>query len=881
MDELQNSSQATPVDPSSAQKSLRPLRNLTIVLPTGVVSLLPADLSSESVGVKALGLSSMPQQWVPSFFVVSASSLTASMTDGDLGGLIQAALDECGISTNRVIIRSNGVGETLVDRGRLISTPCDRDQILQILRQSNRAVTGSTKVHWIVQAFVKEKLKGQLSNERRLRLEKRDWVAEVEPTQNQRGYQSNIAIREWRDGTIVSDLDLHCASETEITLRLKRVAMWAMNFSANLLFEWVWDGTALQIVQVDNADPTGGVVPKSLLPQSIEQIAAETLSVFSCATDTHYEQYGKLRNARLYRSIGYRMPEFYVLDGAAISPLLDGKISWELEDDLKRLTRRPLMLRTDGLDLPDDKKEMLPRSDELRCLDAAKAWLLESFLPKIKKAGIENHYLCLIAHHFIPSVSSAWARAEPGHRWVRIESLWGIPDGLYWYSHDTFEVDTLGADLATSKARPVRYPHRERLRYKGTFIAPNDVGEWVRYQPKVPHDWGCSITRREWLSEIAHTTRRISEAASTSVSVMWFVENHRQATEHRVLPWYHSPCPLDEAPKAAPKNKIRSAQDFRIERMEDWGKFKQAVNAGTRIERVIVQPVESELVRNQTFAEELAELAAQNNVVVVLAGGILSHAYHALRRCGAQVECVDLFGAEEEIVEYNKVVRDKVPSKIEQGGERVEVVQLVGEALITALRRKLVEESLEALDAKPGEDLVGELADVEEVLRALSSALGVTREQLDKERKGKAKRRGGFEQGYMLIKTATPHSLQKRSADGPLMLTPLPANPTISVSSDLPTKPLYRRPDLRNVNQQAEKLFTFETELNQIGAVSESAVFRMPVGDESHDFMLELDIKRNRSLIRGIVKLRSGARQRMSLGLDIQPRLPFDSDDGE
>lgn len=114
---------------------------------------------------------------------------------------------------------------------------------------------------------------------------------------------------------------------------------------------------------------------------------------------------------------------------------------------------------------------------------------------------------------------------------------------------------------------------------------------------------------------------------------------------------------------------------------------------------------------------------------------------------------------------------------------------------------------MEALDAKPGEDLVGELADVEEVLRALSAAVEVTKEQLEKERKNKNKRRGGFEQGYMLIKTATPHSLQKRSADTAFMLTALPGNPTISTSSALPAKPLYRRPDLRNVDQQAEKLF--------------------------------------------------------------------------
>ena len=877
MDEMSNTSQAVSSRHLPVQKPLIPLRDVTVVLPSGVVSILPDSISADSVGVKALGLSSMPNEWVPPFFVVTAACLTTAVTEEDLLRFIETALHDCGISTSKVIIRSNGVDETMSDRGRLVSYACDRAQILPTLLQSRALETEpATTVHWIVQAFVEEKLKGLLSNERRLRFERRDWVVEVEPTVDQRGYQSSIAIRGWRDGTTVTDLNLNCASETEITLRLKRVAMWAMNLTPRLLFEWVWDGSSVRIVQMDNADPVGGVVPSILLPKSVEQVPPETLSVFTCADDNHYEMYGKLRNAKMYRGLGYNMPDFYILDEYSIQSILAGTIAGALDDDLKKLTQRPLILRTDGLDLPDEKREMLPRSEELRSPEAAKAWLFESFVPKIHEAGIENYHLCLIAHHFIPSVSSAWARSEPGGRWVRIESLWGIPEGLYWYSHDTFEVDVSGANLVGPKAAKIRYQHRERLRYKGTFIAPNDLGEWVHHQPSLPHDWGRSITNIEWLSEIAHTTRRLADAVATPVSVMWFVDNHPHATTHRVLPWYHDSCPLDEAPKAAPQNKIKSAQDFQIERMEDWDRFKIEVKAGTRIERVIVQPLDSELIRSQRFAQELAGLTAQNNVVVVLAGGILSHAYHALRRNGAQVECVDLFGAKEEIIEYNKVVRDRIPSKIEQGGERVEIVQLTGEALITALRRKLVEEALEALDAKPGEDLVGELADVEEVLRALSTALGITREHLDKERKSKNKRRGGFEQGYMLIKTATPHSLQKRSADGPFMLTALPTNQTISTTSALPTKPLYRRPDLRNVNQQAEKLFTFETELNQIGSVSASAMFKMPVGEDVHDFTLTLDVKRNRSLIRGIVKLTTGRKKQRITRSQIQPLLPFE-----
>jgi predicted house-cleaning noncanonical NTP pyrophosphatase (MazG superfamily) len=82
------------------------------------------------------------------------------------------------------------------------------------------------------------------------------------------------------------------------------------------------------------------------------------------------------------------------------------------------------------------------------------------------------------------------------------------------------------------------------------------------------------------------------------------------------------------------------------------------------------------------------------------------------------------------------------------------------EALRTALRRKLVEEAFEALDARSDEDLVGELADVKEVIAALRRALGVTTVQLESERKDKKRRRGGFAKGLMLTTTAVPHSLR-------------------------------------------------------------------------------------------------------------------------
>jgi predicted house-cleaning noncanonical NTP pyrophosphatase (MazG superfamily) len=67
---------------------------------------------------------------------------------------------------------------------------------------------------------------------------------------------------------------------------------------------------------------------------------------------------------------------------------------------------------------------------------------------------------------------------------------------------------------------------------------------------------------------------------------------------------------------------------------------------------------------------------------------------------------------------------------------------LKGSALETALRQKLVEEAFEVLDAK-SEDLIGELADVQEVMKALGRALGVSATDIELEREEKEERRGG------------------------------------------------------------------------------------------------------------------------------------------
>ncbi len=617
-------------------RPLSPLRSVTVITETGPTDFPIEEISVERIGCKAHGLASLPSEWVPGFFVINASCFEGICSDEVVKAWISECFTRIGISAaSLIMVRSSGTFETMQNRGRLKSMSCSPDNVVKTIRKliPQLPQIPSGKVHWIVQEYVIPKQIGHLSNERRLKEEKRDWVAEFDLQEDRPGRTESIAVRQWRDGTNLPNIDLRCTSEFEITLRLKRVAMWATRLSSRTHFEWVWDSKTIRIVQADKAEQATGVKPRSLLPKQIQSFEPTSLKVFRPANNKDFERYGKLRNARLYREIGYNMPEFYVLDDPEmVGSVLSGQVSSKLEDDLIELVKRSLVIRTDGASIPVDKREMLPRSEELRSYAQARDWLLMDLKSRIEESDLGRSDLCLIAHHFIPSVASAWARAVPGDRIVRVESLWGIPEGLYWYSHDTFEVDTQTVDVDFGRqTKSLRYKSLKRLRYKGTFIASNEYGKWIPYQTASPYDWNKSVRKESWLFEIANKTRQVAEREKHVVSVMWFIDNHPQATEHEVLPWFHSKLESVGRPKAAPRQKRRSASDFSIRNVSDWLQLQQDLKHRKHIERVVVEPVDPELIRNLKFAQELAGLAKSNRFVVELAGGILSHPYYVLQ----------------------------------------------------------------------------------------------------------------------------------------------------------------------------------------------------------------------------------------------------------
>jgi hypothetical protein len=82
------------------------------------------------------------------------------------------------------------------------------------------------------------------------------------------------------------------------------------------------------------------------------------------------------------------------------------------------------------------------------------------------------------------------------------------------------------------------------------------------------------------------------------------------------------------------------------------------------------------------------------------------------------------------------------------------------------------------------------------------------------------------------------------------------SEPVISDALNLPGKPLYRRPDLRQFKYLLEKLLTFEAEINKIGEIKQTLDFELQIDNERQlDFTLEIELRRIRSAIRGVVRL--------------------------
>ncbi|WP_416904445.1 phosphoribosyl-ATP pyrophosphohydrolase [Micromonospora echinospora] len=104
---------------------------------------------------------------------------------------------------------------------------------------------------------------------------------------------------------------------------------------------------------------------------------------------------------------------------------------------------------------------------------------------------------------------------------------------------------------------------------------------------------------------------------------------------------------------------------------------------------------------------------------------------------------------------YGKLVRDRIPEMITARGQIPRTRVLAEQDLFAALIAKLHEEAEEVASAEP-EARLGELADVREVLAALTLALGFTEAEVDEAAASKRAARGGFARRLWLDEVLIP-----------------------------------------------------------------------------------------------------------------------------
>lgn len=106
---------------------------------------------------------------------------------------------------------------------------------------------------------------------------------------------------------------------------------------------------------------------------------------------------------------------------------------------------------------------------------------------------------------------------------------------------------------------------------------------------------------------------------------------------------------------------------------------------------------------------------------------------------------------------YAKLVRDAIPSFHEEAGHTLVSRTLTGKELSDALIDKLHEETDEISNALDTDELLEEIADVQQIINDLCKVHDITEADLTRVIAKKAERKGGFLQGAYIETVTMPN----------------------------------------------------------------------------------------------------------------------------
>lgn len=106
---------------------------------------------------------------------------------------------------------------------------------------------------------------------------------------------------------------------------------------------------------------------------------------------------------------------------------------------------------------------------------------------------------------------------------------------------------------------------------------------------------------------------------------------------------------------------------------------------------------------------------------------------------------------------YNKLIRDNIPAVIEKDNKTCVVSVLDDEQFPTELKKKLIEESIEVVNAETRDDLINELADIQEIIDKLKEIYSISRDDIVAVQSNKAQKNGKFDKKLFLISVEEKH----------------------------------------------------------------------------------------------------------------------------
>lgn len=706
------------------------------------------------VGMKAAGLSVVPPKWTPPFFVIPTDAYrewreverAADEFLNTLGHEVSAATGLWSEVWNRgILLRSSAVGESLADRGEneTLELPADYDPVrigaaIQSIYQKFAEVNSAGNIAIVVQARVPVQALGHLSNEQRVSKTRNHWVWEVESAPDvPRRFNTQRDFPPDEDG----ELSLGAPAERTLIRRFHELGRWCTLLQCGRAhIEWGATTRLLWIFQLDFEfdQPDPGQNPEELL-RNVDRRSPGELpegSIFNkvaANASTGWRKIDKVSDFLIGRPQPY--PKLFWITG---DQLLAGLASQaDLGADLSSISHGRAICRTDchATGIPTLN---LPRTESVSEHRAIS--FMSETLEHLGLKGARPDEVCFILHKFIPATAAAWAVAYPDKQIVRVDSLWGLPDGLQFLPHDTFEIDVKRQDISS-----------ERLRYKPKFLQETEDGSWRVIRVARQYGRRRSLSRSDAL-EVANETFRIAERTGRAIQVMWFCGIPEELGVGRNVPWFSMPPERHQGRERAISPTLHR---FAITNMDD---VVNAAKLPTAKYALYLSPQDPDLFRSDSFLNAVAQVAEDKNFPVVITGSILSHAFYMLEKRGLTVVSADEPNRSRTRQRkiFNKLVRDNIPEQINSHGERAALATISKSEARPALVVKLMEEAHELLDARTPSEVTAELADMLEVVRSLCSATGAEWSEVQSFAEAKRLARGSFDRNVVLVETSWP-----------------------------------------------------------------------------------------------------------------------------